>query len=72
MISVLGRRRGKPLCILQISSFVFKFGPNHQSFVLTFFIWDRFEPESDFLEAIKAIDGVSQVETQTITNVEVR
>eukprot|EP00567_Pseudictyota_dubia_P009228 CAMPEP_0197436522 /NCGR_PEP_ID=MMETSP1175-20131217/3961_1 /TAXON_ID=1003142 /ORGANISM="Triceratium dubium, Strain CCMP147" /LENGTH=147 /DNA_ID=CAMNT_0042965829 /DNA_START=82 /DNA_END=525 /DNA_ORIENTATION=+ len=25
-------------------------------------------PESDFLEKIKAIDGVSQVETQTITN----
>lgn len=35
--------------------------------------WEEkgFEPESDFLEAIKAIDGVSQVETQTITNMEV-
>ena len=35
--------------------------------------WEEkgFEPESDFLEAIKAIDGVSQVEPQTITNVEV-
>ena len=36
-----------------------------------FFSNIRFEPESDFLEAIKAIDGVSQVETQTITNMEV-
>lgn len=26
------------------------------------------EPESEFLEKIKAIEGVSQVETQTITN----
>lgn len=36
--------------------------------------WEEkgFEPESDFLEAIKAIEGVSQVETQTITNMEVR
>lgn len=28
-------------------------------------------PEAEFLEKIKAIDGVSQVETQTITNVEI-
>lgn len=28
-------------------------------------------PEADFLAKIKAIDGVSQVETQTITNVEI-
>jgi hypothetical protein len=27
-----------------------------------------FAPEADFLEKLKAIDGVSQVETQTITN----
>jgi hypothetical protein len=25
-------------------------------------------PEAEFLEKLKAIDGVSQVETQTITN----
>lgn len=30
-----------------------------------------FEPEATFLEKIKAIDGVSVVETQTITNMEV-
>ena len=28
-------------------------------------------PEAEFLEKIKAIEGVSQVETQTITNVEI-
>lgn len=35
--------------------------------------WEQkgFEPESEFLEKIKAIEGVSQVETQTITNMEV-
>lgn len=35
--------------------------------------WEEkgFEPESEFLEKIKAIEGVSQVETQTITNVEI-
>jgi hypothetical protein len=35
--------------------------------------WEEkgFEPEAEFLEKIKAIDGVSQVETQTITNVEI-
>jgi hypothetical protein len=27
-----------------------------------------FAPEGEFLEKLKAIDGVSQVETQTITN----
>ena len=31
----------------------------------------QFAPEPEFLEAIKKIDGVSQVETQTITNMEV-
>lgn len=32
--------------------------------------WEEkgFPPEAEFLEKIKAIDGVSQVETQTITN----
>ena len=32
--------------------------------------WEEkgYEPESAFLEKIKAIEGVSQVETQTITN----
>lgn len=29
------------------------------------------EPEATFLEKIKAIEGVSQVETQTITNMEI-
>ena len=35
--------------------------------------WEEkgFEPEAEFLEKIKAIEGVSQVETQTITNVEI-
>jgi len=35
--------------------------------------WEEagFPPESKFLEKIKAIDGVSQVETQTITNMEI-
>jgi hypothetical protein len=35
--------------------------------------WEEkgFEPESDFLAALKEIDGVSQIETQTITNMEV-
>ena len=35
--------------------------------------WEEkgFEPEGAFLEKIKAIDGVSQVETQTITNMEI-
>lgn len=28
-------------------------------------------PEAEFLEKISAIEGVSQVETQTITNVEI-
>jgi hypothetical protein len=28
-------------------------------------------PEVEFLEKLKAIDGVSQVETQTITNMEI-
>jgi hypothetical protein len=27
-------------------------------------------PEADFLEKLKTIDGVSQIETQTITNME--
>ena len=33
--------------------------------------WEEkgFAPEGEFLEKLKAIDGVSQVETQTITNV---
>ncbi|EED96420.1 predicted protein [Thalassiosira pseudonana CCMP1335] len=30
-----------------------------------------FAPEAEFLEKLKAIDGVSQVETQTITNMEI-
>merc|ERR1711933_479010 len=30
-----------------------------------------FAPEGEFLEKIKAIEGVSQVETQTITNMEI-
>lgn len=35
--------------------------------------WEEkdFAPESDFLAKLKAIDGVSQVETQTITNMEI-
>ena len=35
--------------------------------------WEEkgFEPESEFLEKITAIEGVSQVETQTITNMEI-
>jgi len=35
--------------------------------------WEEkgFAPESAFLEKIKAIDGITQVETQTITNMEV-
>ena len=33
--------------------------------------YSGFAPESDFLEKIKAIDGVSLVETQTITNMEI-
>eukprot|EP00293_Proteomonas_sulcata_P015065 CAMPEP_0184296810 /NCGR_PEP_ID=MMETSP1049-20130417/7773_1 /TAXON_ID=77928 /ORGANISM="Proteomonas sulcata, Strain CCMP704" /LENGTH=137 /DNA_ID=CAMNT_0026606239 /DNA_START=77 /DNA_END=490 /DNA_ORIENTATION=+ len=35
--------------------------------------WEEkgFAPEAEFLEKIKAIDGVSQVETQTITNMEI-
>ena len=32
---------------------------------------DGHPPESEFLEKIKAIKGVSQVETQTITNMEI-
>eukprot|EP00419_Tripos_fusus_P020323 CAMPEP_0172758670 /NCGR_PEP_ID=MMETSP1074-20121228/166223_1 /TAXON_ID=2916 /ORGANISM="Ceratium fusus, Strain PA161109" /LENGTH=158 /DNA_ID=CAMNT_0013592307 /DNA_START=11 /DNA_END=487 /DNA_ORIENTATION=+ len=34
--------------------------------------WEEkgFAPEAEFLEKIKAIEGVSQVETQTITNME--
>ena len=30
-----------------------------------------YAPEAEFLEKIKAIPGVSQVETQTITNMEI-
>ncbi|KAL3768956.1 hypothetical protein ACHAWO_004066 [Cyclotella atomus] len=30
-----------------------------------------YAPEAEFLEKLKAIDGVSQVETQTITNMEI-
>jgi hypothetical protein len=30
-----------------------------------------FTPEAEFLEKLKAIDGVSMVETQTITNMEI-
>ena len=35
--------------------------------------WEEagFPPEKDFLEKIKAIEGVSLVETQTITNMEI-
>ena len=35
--------------------------------------WEEagFPPEKEFLDAIKAIDGVSVVETQTITNMEI-
>eukprot|EP00558_Chaetoceros_sp_UNC1202_P003905 CAMPEP_0197240108 /NCGR_PEP_ID=MMETSP1429-20130617/6464_1 /TAXON_ID=49237 /ORGANISM="Chaetoceros sp., Strain UNC1202" /LENGTH=146 /DNA_ID=CAMNT_0042699685 /DNA_START=15 /DNA_END=455 /DNA_ORIENTATION=- len=35
--------------------------------------WEEkgFEPEGDFLEKIKAIEGITQVETQTITNMEI-
>ncbi|KAG7367201.1 hypothetical protein IV203_029871 [Nitzschia inconspicua] len=35
--------------------------------------WEEsgFAPEKEFLDKIKAIDGVSQVETQTITNMEI-
>lgn len=35
--------------------------------------WEEkgFSPEGEFLEKLKAIDGVSQVETQTITNMEI-
>ena len=35
--------------------------------------WEEsgYAPEAEFLEKIKAIDGVSQVETQTITNMEI-
>jgi hypothetical protein len=35
--------------------------------------WEEreFAPEAEFLEKIKAIDGVSLVETQTITNMEI-
>jgi hypothetical protein len=38
-----------------------------------FGVWEAkdFAPEADFLEKIKAIDGVSMVETQTITNMEI-
>ena len=30
-----------------------------------------FPPEEDFLEKLKGIDGVSTIETQTITNMEI-
>lgn len=35
--------------------------------------WEEsgYAPEADFLEKIKAIPGVSQVETQTITNMQI-
>ncbi|EJK61433.1 hypothetical protein THAOC_18078 [Thalassiosira oceanica] len=35
--------------------------------------WEEkaFAPEAEFLEKLKAIEGVSQVETQTITNMEI-
>ena len=35
--------------------------------------WEEkaFAPEGEFLEKLKAIEGVSQVETQTITNMEI-
>ena len=35
--------------------------------------WEEkgYAPEAEFLEKLKAIDGVSQVETQTITNMEI-
>jgi hypothetical protein len=35
--------------------------------------WEEkgFAPEEEFLAKLKAIDGVSQVETQTITNMEI-
>lgn len=35
--------------------------------------WEEkgFAPETEFLEKLKAIDGVSQIETQTITNEEI-
>eukprot|EP00553_Chaetoceros_curvisetus_P005090 CAMPEP_0204613442 /NCGR_PEP_ID=MMETSP0717-20131115/1408_1 /ASSEMBLY_ACC=CAM_ASM_000666 /TAXON_ID=230516 /ORGANISM="Chaetoceros curvisetus" /LENGTH=115 /DNA_ID=CAMNT_0051625863 /DNA_START=149 /DNA_END=497 /DNA_ORIENTATION=- len=35
--------------------------------------WEEsgYAPEADFLAAISAIEGVSQVETQTITNMEI-
>jgi hypothetical protein len=33
-----------------------------------YFIFSGHAPEKEFLEKLKAIPGVSQVETQTITN----
>jgi hypothetical protein len=35
------------------------------------FFFSGFAPEKEFLEKIKTIDGVSLVETQTITNMEI-
>jgi hypothetical protein len=34
-------------------------------------VYSGFAPEKEFLDKIKAIDGVSLVETQTITNMEI-
>ena len=61
------------LCVLfcrKISSLIFL--PLHYAQVPLddFGPWEEkgFAPEGEFLEKLKAIDGVSQVETQTITN----
>lgn len=50
------------ICILLFKVPLDDFGP-----------WEEkgYAPEAEFLEKLKAIDGVSQVETQTITNMEI-
>jgi hypothetical protein len=35
------------------------------------FSFSGFPPEKEFLEKLKGIDGVSTIETQTITNMEI-
>lgn len=39
--------------------------------LISIFLCSGFPPEKEFLEKLKGIDGVSTIETQTITNMEI-
>ena len=56
---------------------ILRLGMTMYDWLTLFFLFDTYRtcsghpPEAEFLAKIKAIKGVSQVETQTITNVQI-